>query len=322
MTRTLSNELREPARYTPFATGRYDLSPNLFRLGTDLGNGLADGQHLQLDRDFFHYRQQKLAARNKDIHRYVADELSPMARAKVCRVLLDWMQHEHPDRFVVSRNRGNTDIECRLSGDLLRFGPGFELKSSHGSIQYFSSLDALACQVQEDICVLEARQNRNRLVAAHLCFPNHWSADSRIGKGFTGLHEPVAGFAQANPHDDKIVQAMLHKGPFVRFAWGLSGDDCLDHYPDRPRPIAFDPASPRLFVRIERQVIHGLPDEGLVLFLIHTYHINCTTLARGGEERTRLAAAIGSMDPASLRYKGLEGCAGAIVDWLLGPGQD
>jgi hypothetical protein len=65
----------------------------------------------------------------------------------------------------------------------------------------------------------------------------------------------------------------------VRFAWGLSTDTPLNHHPEPPMNILplqwqgrnFDPNNPRLYLRIERQVIWGLPKYEAVLFVIRTY---------------------------------------------------
>jgi hypothetical protein len=44
--------LPAPAVYFPFLRGSYDVNPNLKRLGTDFGNGEADGHAFQIDSEY------------------------------------------------------------------------------------------------------------------------------------------------------------------------------------------------------------------------------------------------------------------------------
>jgi hypothetical protein len=93
----------------------------------------------------------------------------------------------------------------------------------------------------------------------------------------------------------------------VRFAWGITTDAHLNHHPegsaDAPTRVSFDSARPAAFVRVERQTMWGFPRVGAALFTIRTHLLDCRELARA--ERADLAAAVESMTPESLAYKGL-----------------
>jgi hypothetical protein len=166
------------------------------------------------------------------------------------------------------------------------------------------SIDAFARCVQEDIVVLRRdATGLLRNVAIHLCFPNHWSAEQKIGLDFIATHAPVADFdplaGKANAFADMMVNAVA---PIQRFAWGIATDDRLDHLPDDPgRTWTAD--TPAAFVRVERQSMLGLPHLAAALFLIRTYLYDVKALT--SQERELLAAAIESMTPQTLAYKGL-----------------
>ena len=66
-----------PARYMPFASGRYEVKVGLHRLGTDFGNGAADNRVFQLDNDWPSYRRSKLQVRREQFDKYVAGSPSP-----------------------------------------------------------------------------------------------------------------------------------------------------------------------------------------------------------------------------------------------------
>jgi hypothetical protein len=179
-----------------------------------------------------------------------------------------------------------------------------------------ADLDALACQAQEDLAVIQRDGDRHWLAAIHLCFPNHWAAEEKIGRTFAEIHAPVAGIESINRQADRLVDAMIHATDgLVRFAWGMATDDRLNHHPDNTDPGRhFDPANPRAFVRVERQTIWGLPEVNAALFTIRTYFEDVATLDR--DRRAQLTAAIESMSPASLAYKGLTLWREDLLAWL------
>ena len=121
-----------------------------------------------------------------------------------------------------------------------------------------------------------------------------------------------------------MVQAMIERGPYVRFAWGLSTDSRLNHHPQPPAGIDaqtwqgrhFDLNAPRLFLRLERQILWGFPTANAALFTIRTYFRDCATLRSDANLCTKLCAAIESMNAESLHYKGLFQSKPPILEWL------
>ncbi|MEH2315065.1 MAG: heme-dependent oxidative N-demethylase subunit alpha family protein [Nostoc sp.] len=49
---------------------------------------------------------------------------------------------------------------------------------------------------------------KNWLSAVHLCYPNHWSAEEKIGKDFATIHALVAGMEKINRRGDAIASGM------------------------------------------------------------------------------------------------------------------
>ncbi|MCX7594913.1 MAG: DUF3445 domain-containing protein, partial [Fischerella sp.] len=156
------------------------------------------------------------------------------------------------------------------------------------------------------------------------CYPNHWSAEEKIGKDFATVHAPVAGMEKINRRASAIVNTMIVQKPMVRFAWGLSTDTRLNHHPEPPANVPvkqwlgrnFHREHPRLYLRIERQVIWGLPEYEAALFTIRTYFRDCSAIKKDPQLRCKLSAAIRSMTPESLIYKGLAESKASILAWL------
>ena len=158
-------------------------------------------------------------------------------------------------------------LYCRLTEEILYLNKNFELEKyeSPDKITFGNrpfTLDALAAQIQSDIVVISRNENGdNWMSAIHLCYPNHWAAEEKIGQDFATVHLPVAGIEKINQRSKAIVNTMIARKPMVRFAWGLSTDTRLNHHPQAPNNIAsnewhgrnFDRDNHRIFIRIERQ---------------------------------------------------------------------
>ncbi|HIK08476.1 MAG TPA: DUF3445 domain-containing protein [Trichormus sp. M33_DOE_039] len=337
--------LNSPACYFPLMNGRYEVKPGMMAFGSCFGNGEADQQVFQIDKNFADYRQAKLLARAERLSKYyqtynysqtVAGAmgyappfLRNAPRTAIARLIVERLTQEHPQYFNYQKSTANTFIfYSRLTNEKLYLDADWQLQRVEGSAvspAYASTLDALAAQIQEDITVICCgKDGHNWLSAIHLCYPNHWSAEEKIGKDFATIHTPVAGIEKINRRADAIVNTMIYRQPMVRFAWGLSTDIRLNHHPEPPPGLlvsqwqgrSFDPQNPQLYLRIERQVIWGLPEYETALFTIRTYFRDCNFLKQDSRLRVKLCAAIESMSPESLIYKGLADSKASILDWL------
>jgi hypothetical protein len=115
---------------------------------------------------------------------------------------------------------------------------------------------------------------------------------------------------------------MMEKGPFVRFAWGLSTDQRLNHHPQPPSGVDaeawygrnFNADRPALYMRVERQVLWPFRQQDASFFAIRPYFYDCAQLDR--HQRNQLADALEGMSSATLEYKGLGEGQSAMCHWL------
>jgi len=302
MTKTASLNLALPARYFPISSDRYSTRAGLSRFGTDFGNGEKDTQLFQFDNTFEDYRNNKLNVRKQSINNYVCTD---MAEPAVLRESEKWLlQHlcrEHAGKFSLQTSTNNAWLNCILTGEKLLINDDFNL-SPQNDFAYKNLFDALAIQVQEDICLMQNTGSTTQLIAAHLCAANHWSARDKLGMDMQHLHQHVPGFTEDNQEPDRLLQSISNKGePYVRFAWGLSEHAILNQHPTlQTTPQSSD----RLFMRIERQVIWPIVNTETLLFTIRTYFHDCTELAP--EQRSSLVRAVNSMSEKTLRYKKID----------------
>ncbi|MBW4688468.1 MAG: DUF3445 domain-containing protein [Komarekiella atlantica HA4396-MV6] len=315
--------------YFPLMSGRYEVKPGMMPFGSCLSNSEADQQVFQIDDNFSHYRQAKLLARAERLSKYYQTcNYSKAVAGAIARLIINRLIQEYPNHFCCQKSIDNTWIfHNQLTKETLYLDADWELQQVQGSAvpPYASTLDALAAQMQEDLTVIcRAVNGSNWLSAVHLCYPNHWSAEAKIGKDFATIHAPVAGIEKINRRADAIANTMIDHKPMVRFAWGLGTDTRLNHHPQAPSGMSlsqwrgrnFDPQHPRLYLRIERQVIWGLPEYEAALFTIRTYFRDCSVVKQDPVLRPKLYTAIQSMTSESLVYKGLAESQASILEWL------
>jgi hypothetical protein len=334
LTETLLQEVKtveasdRSAIYFPLDSGRYEVKPGLFPLDTCFGNGNLDRQVFQIDSNFTDYRQIKLAARAEHLSKYYQTHnySIPVASA-IARLIIERLTQEYPQQFQLQSLRGDRfKFSSQLTQETFYLDANWQLEQLQTQDRsllppYISTLDALAAQIQEDLTVIcRAADGSNWVSAIHLCYPNHWSAEEKIGRDFATVHSPVAGMEKINRRSQAIVNTMIVRKPMVRFAWGLSTDTRLNHHPEIPanewQGRHFRPENPRLYLRIERQVIWGLPECDAALFTIRTYFRDCQEVKNNNLCRSQLISAIESMTPESLVYKGLLETKASILAWL------
>ena len=300
MSRPVDQTLPDPPFYFPLRHGRYDVAPGLMKFGRDLGGGAADAHVFQLDNTFDRFRDAKRAARAERFDKYVlASDLSGDVARTVGSFISDRLAREHPARFAFESN-SRDDALADASGERV--------------------LDALACQVQEDLAIVRvAPGGRHWLSYLHVCLPNGWAPAEKIGGTFAAVHEPVAGMAEMNRRGEEFVTVMVRATDgLVRFAWGVTFTDRLNLHPDEPR-TPFDPKNPRAFLRVERQTIWGFPHAGAALFTIRPYLYDLADLRRDPATRDPLVNALRTMPPASQAYKGIAPHTDALLRWLTSP---
>lgn len=316
--------------YFPLNNGRYEVKAGLYRFPCDFGQATLDQQVFQLDYEFSTYRAEKLKARAESLEKYYRCEGYSRATATaINQFIIQRLLHEHPQVFQLEKQRNKLLLHCQHSQEALVFNYDYELLDVLGKFpvmpNYQDGLDALAGQLQEDISVVSLDDTgRDRITALHLCFPNHWATEDKIGRGFTAVHAPVPGMEKINQNINPLLSTALHKGPYVRFAWGVATDNFLNHHPIPPQKTdrenwhgrAFDPQKPELFLRIERQILTGFPDHRCILFTIRTYFHDIKSLRSEPEKMKNLITALSSMNQASQNYKGLIKDCPAILTWL------
>jgi dimethylamine monooxygenase subunit A len=176
--------------------------------------------------------------------------------------------------------------------------------------------EALALALDEDLVLLAAgASGEGRVAWLHVCFPSGWDPGAMAAASFAQLHAPVPGAAALLRAGPALVRAMLSKGPYVRYVWGLSPDGARSRHPDRARPMHADHPLAEAWLRVERQTTLALPDSSLALFAIGVHVTQLPYALSSAERRDAFAAAVASLGPAERRYKGVPWSGEAVRAW-------
>lgn len=267
--------LRPKARYFPVKPGPLRMQPGLSRFGVDFGNGSVDALFFQRDPETPRYLAAKAAVLARHPERFAWLDGDAEQRAL-----------EHVTRWIEAR------AQLEHAGDAPPEGP------------WQTRFEALARATAEDIVVI-ARDagGQERAILVHVCFPSGWRPEAILGQSFLQIHAPVPELEAIQRSASALVDALIERGPYVRFVWTVSADDRLDHHPDHGRTDAWSRDTTRGFLRVERQVTVPLPEVGASLFLIRTYLYAFDELTAA--ERALLGDVLRETSPAVLAYKGL-----------------
>lgn len=235
---------------------------------------------------------------------------------------LECLAREYPDRMSLVRDGRRFAWSNRLQ-DLRIDGVVGDDDSVPGGPLAF-----LAGQIQEDVALLDKREDALWLDGGVVTFASNWSMAFDMGMRFLEIHGPVP-----RVHEERVITRahdfLMRMQPgeaYRRTNWSMTVDRRLDvsteTYPEwgsSRTEVLTDPRLPeRLHLRIEVQHLIALPHTGAVLFLIRTYLESLERIARVPQWRARLHAVLTELPQDMADYKGLARYRPRLVQWLGG----
>lgn len=179
----------------------------------------------------------------------------------------------------------------------------------------------LALAFAEDFAIVDAASGHIPWLAVAL--PSHWAPEDKVGQHFAAVHAPVAD----NQLLLRAAQGLMHLvgGPaaaagterWERFVWTVTDHPRLHAHPARvdPRRWQHTPVDQAWF-RSEHQSFIPVPGLAQALFTIHVQVQPLReVLATPAHART-LHAALASMSPAVMDYRGLSAVREPLLAWL------
>lgn len=197
-----------------------------------------------------------------------------------------------------------------------RFGLGDEIaRCLLGLPPPWRQAGLLSLCFAEDFAIVDAAAGTVPWMAVAL--PSHWAPEHKVGMNFVALHAPVADNALLLRAADALMQMVAGPQCWERFVWNVTDGPRLHAHPARvSAPRWQHTGVESAWWRTERQTFIPLPDLQQALFTIHVSVQPLVAVLDRPGRHAKLHAAIASMSPAVLAYRGLTTVQPALLAWL------
>jgi dimethylamine monooxygenase subunit A len=317
---------------------RFEIKADLFPLGTVI-NGKLEQKHFEQDNQLEYFLTQRLRLFETQLEQrrlILTDDQTGLAES--LHRVFGLYAKDHPELIHLEPD----GIELKYLGLRLRFSsaatriePVIERENPTALGERIASwlerqtgvarlFDALALSGQEDIVIMRGVAGTAHAEALSVSFPSGWDPREKLAENFERIHEPIADNAKLLKASGNTMKALLTKGPFVRFSWGLTINPSLDNHPSsrKPEPPQSWLENPselvkHSYLRMERQTTFPMPDLERGLFSIRVYVTPLLErLERDPSLRSRLAKFVASVKPEVTAYKGQANITPGILQWL------
>ncbi len=173
----------------------------------------------------------------------------------------------------------------------------------------------LSLAFAEDFAVVDGRSGHIPWLA--VCLPSHWAPEDKVGKHFASVHAPVADNAMLLKAADSLTSLVCGHQRWERFVWNITDQPRLHAHPAHSSGTrwAQTPVDSAWF-RSERQTFIPLPGHQQAIFAIGVDVQPLSSVLHSRERAQALHAAVASMSPAVLAYRGLTAVREPLLAWL------
>ena len=300
--------------YFPFSDDTYKMT-----MGTQ---ALNPDSLIEIDEPLYHSEialKERLLVEEYDQYVHAPVE-TQHEQWEVLSLLLPNMAHYYPQHFSLAIHGDEWTWHNRLLNvnTAFRFGEANSLP--------LAPLDWLGRQVQEDLIVLSGDVTQEMpLIAGHLCFPNDWCLQEKLGKSFMRIHDPVPLFASMVGRSSSLLLERLKVGrPVWRLNWAFKVTPQLTLTPQQVRllreeeqeDVTCETIGQRCYLRVERQTLSRLPLTNAILFTIHTYQTRVADIAQDKDVARRMANVVRTTPNEMLAYKGMLPFVDVLLEYL------
>ena len=182
-------------------------------------------------------------------------------------------------------------------------------------------LAGLVCLAfEEDFAVIDGATATIPWLA--VCLPSHWAPRSKVGRHFAEVHAPVADNQLLLKAGDALAALVSGPDRWERFVWTITPQPALDAHPERHPAPPWPPASVKAetlaatgWLRTEHQTFIPVPGRQQAVFTIQV-QVRPLADAVADGQAAALHAALASMSPAVLSYRGLVPARERLLEWL------
>ncbi len=229
------------------------------------------------------------------------------------------LARDYPGHFALRRDGDRCRWTNRLVGVEQAFTLGDDASLPRGPLQW------IARQLQEDIELLDQRDDDLFLDAGILTFGADWSLDFDLGMRFLEFHGPVPRVHEMGvmPRARLFLMRLPPGRAYRRTNWTMTVDRRLDTgtevYPEwgpARANLRYEEIGERLHLRVEVQHFVRLPRSNAVMFLIRTYLASLDGICEVPAWSRRLERVLADLPGDLVDYKGLSRYRDMTVAWL------
>lgn len=174
----------------------------------------------------------------------------------------------------------------------------------------------LSLAFAEDFALVDGRDGTIPWLAVTL--PSHWAPETKVGQHFASVHAPVADNSVLINAAASLTRLVCGPERWERFVWNVTDQPRLHAHPSRTdRERWQHTAVAQAWWRTERQTFIPLPAQMLAVFTIQLQVQRLVDVLDTPQRALALHAAITSMSPAVLTYRGLQPVRAALLAWLV-----
>jgi hypothetical protein len=198
------------------------------------------------------------------------------------------------------------------------FGLGDEItRCLQGLPPHWRLAGLLSLSFAEDLAVVDAATGTIPWLTVAL--PSHWAPEEKVGRPFAVVHGPVADTRLLVSAADSLMRLATAGERWERFVWTLTDHPRLHAHPARVNPERWaDTPVARAWWRTEHQTFMPVPAAPSPQ-AVFTIHVEVQPMRQALADPARAAAvhaAVASMSPAVLAYRGLDRVREPVLQWL------
>jgi len=305
----------------PFDTDSYMYSANVEEAEQSRPNGVGEwGRHIY---DVDEQYRAEAAERARILQ---ADPLRCQVLGHMRQAAWDVVEHattslarDYPDQFGLRRDGDR----CEWTNRPLEIEQTFTL-GDEGSLPQ-EPFEWITRQLQEDIELLDQRDDDLFFDAGILTFGADWSLDFDLGMRFLEIHGPVPRVHELGvlPRAHQFLMRLSADRSYRRTNWTMTVDrrldTCTEVYPEwgpARANLRYEEIGERLHLRVEVQHFVRLPRSNAVMFPIHTYLASLEQICEIPAWSRRLARVLADLPDDLVDYKGLARYRDMTVAWL------
>lgn len=178
----------------------------------------------------------------------------------------------------------------------------------------------LSLALAEDFAIIDGDSAQIPWLA--VCLPSRWAPQDKVGRHFAAVHAPVADNQLLVSAAEHLARLVTGADRWERFVWSIGSDPRLSLHPRHVAPTAWPAAldaaalAARASFRTEHQTFIPVPGARQAVFTILVESRPLAEAVATAERARQLHAALASMSPAVLAYRGLTDARDRLLAWL------